>query len=125
MVKQELNPLKKWIFSSKFFIKTTDSKERKSTATHFLLDGGTWCIPKQNYPGFLNLLAIDLQNGEKHYICENRTNIFKFICDIDMYDTEVISLEKITEIVEVIQSIVKMYYNEKKVIICNADSKIV
>jgi hypothetical protein len=47
---------------TKYFIKVSD-KERKGEATHFLLDGGIWCVPKEQYPEFLNLLAIDLQNG--------------------------------------------------------------
>ena len=44
-----LSPLKKWVITNKYFIKTTDSKEKKLTATHFLLDGGIWSIPKEIY----------------------------------------------------------------------------
>jgi hypothetical protein len=125
VAKQELNPLKRWVLSNKYFIKTTDSKERKATATHFLLDGGIWCIPKEQYPEFLNLLAIDLQNGERHYICENRTPVFKFICDIDLFEDSVITPEQISRIVMVLQETVTEYYGHKKVIICGADSKTV
>jgi hypothetical protein len=124
-MKPELNPLKKWVLSNKFYIKITDTKEKKTTASHFLLDGGIWSIPKDKYLNFLELLAIDLQNGEKHYICENRTSIFKFICDIDMFETEICSIEKISSIVTVLNQIVNEYYQEKKVIICGADSKTV
>jgi len=120
-----LNPLKKWVLSNKYFIKTTDSKERKAEATHFLLDGGIWCIPKEKYPDFLHLLALDLQNNEKHYICENRTSIFKFICDIDMFEQNVVSIEQISSIVETLNEIVISYFDENKVIICGADSKTV
>ena len=123
MVKQELNPLKKWVLSNKYYIKTTDSKEKKSTATHFLLDGGIWCVPKEQYSYFLNLLAIDLQNGEKHYICENRTPVFKFICDIDLFEETVVTIEQVSKIVELLQVIVFEYYSEQKVIICGAESK--
>jgi hypothetical protein len=125
MVKQELNPLKKWVLTNKFFIKTTDSKDRKALATHFLLDGGIWCIPKERYSDFLHLLAIDLQNNEKHYICENRTDVFKFICDIDMFEESVITIEQISKVVEVINGIVSEYYGDFKVIICGADTKTV
>jgi len=125
MGKADFNPLKKWIFSNKFFIKTTDSKERKSTATHFLLDGGIWSVPKERYLEFLNLLAVDLQNNEKHYICENRTEVFKFICDIDMFEKELITIEEISRIVEVLNSVISEYYGQRKVIICGADSKMV
>jgi hypothetical protein len=125
MVKADLNPLKKWILSNKFYIKTTDTKEKKSSATHFLLDGGIWGVPKERYPEFLNLLAIDLQNGEKHYICENRTSVFKFICDIDMYEESEVSTDQISRIIMPIQEVVTEYFGEKKVIICGADSKTV
>jgi hypothetical protein len=123
MVKQELNPLKKWVLTNKYFIKTSEAREKKLTATHFLLDGGIWSIPKEHYPDFLNLLAIDLQNGEKHYICENRTSIFKFICDIDLFEDTVVTLEQINLIVGVLQEIVCEYYGNVKVVICGADSK--
>jgi hypothetical protein len=60
---------------------TSESRELKATATHYLLDGGIWKVPLEHYPDFLKLLAEDLNNGEKHYISENKTDIFKFICD--------------------------------------------
>ena len=123
MVKSDFNPLKKWIFSKKYFVKTTESKERKATATHFLLDGGIWSIPKEEYSEFLHLLAIDLQNGEKHYICENRTEVFKFICDIDMFEMEEVLIPQISKIVELLNKIVGEYYGDFKVIICGADTK--
>ena len=118
-----LSPLKKWVITNKYFIKTSDTKEKKSTATHFLLDGGIWSIPKEMYSNFLNLLATDLQNGEKHYICENRSPVFKFICDIDLFEESVVTVDQISRIVNVIQEIVTEYFGEKTVIICGADSK--
>jgi hypothetical protein len=123
MPRQEPNPLKKWVLSNRFFIKTTDPKEKKASASHFLLDGGIWNIPTEKYSEFLNLLAIDLQNGEKHYICENKTPIFKLICDIDMFEDTIITTEQIKSVVNVIQSVVSEYYGPQKVIICGADSK--
>ena len=81
-----LSPLKKWIISNKYFIKTSESREQKATATHYLLDGGIWKVPLSDYPNFLKLLATDLNNGEKHYISENKTETFKFICDLDFYE---------------------------------------
>jgi hypothetical protein len=125
MGKPDLNPLKKWVLQNRYFIKTTDTKERKAIATHFLLDGGIWGIPKEKYSEFLGLLAIDLQNGEKHYICENRTEIFKFICDIDMFEDTVVTTEQISRVVELLNGIVSEYYGDSKVIICGADPKTV
>ena len=122
----QLSPLKKWVISNKYYIKTTDPKEKKADPTHYLLDGGMWKIPKGEYPEFLRLLSTDLQNNEKHYICENRTNVFKFVCDLDFYepeDTGIISVSQVEVIVEVIQKVVLEYFGNQKVIICSSDSK--
>jgi len=116
-----LNPLKKWVLTNKYFIKISDTKEKKAQATHFLLDGGIWKIPLFEYQTFLKLLATDLHAGEKHYISENKTPIFKFICDLDFYEESVIT--NISSIVTVIQNIVNEYFGEQRIIICGADSK--
>jgi hypothetical protein len=120
-----LSPLKKWIISNRYFIKTSEPRERKAEATHYLLDGGIWKVPLEHYPNFLKLLADDLNNGEKHYISENKTNIFKFICDLDFYEETVISVKQVEHIVTVIQEIVTEYFGNQRVIICGADSKTV
>jgi hypothetical protein len=120
-----LPPLKKWVITSKYFLKTTDPKEKKIGSTHFLLDGGIWKIPLAEYQTFLRLLSADLQNGEKHYICENRSPVFKFICDIDLFEESIVTIDQISRIVNVIQEIVTEHFGEKTVIICGADSKTV
>jgi hypothetical protein len=120
-----LPPLKKWVITSKYFLKTTDTKEKKVGSTHFLLDGGIWKIPLGEYQTFLRLLSADLQNGEKHYICENRSSVFKFICDIDLFEDSVVTIDQISRIVNIIQEIITEYFGEKTVIICGADSKAV
>ena len=116
-----LSPLKKWVIQNKYFIKTTEPKEKKSEATHFLLDGGIWKIPIGEYLTFLRMLATDLQNGEKHYISENRTTVFKFICDLDFYESE--SFNKVDEVVKIINSVVSIYFENQRVIICGSDPK--
>lgn len=120
-----LSPLKKWIISNRYFIKTSETRESKATATHYLLDGGIWKVPLEHYPNFLKLLAEDLNNGEKHYISENKTETFKFICDLDFYEETVISVKQVEHIVTVIQEIVTEYFGNQRVIICGADSKTV
>ena len=120
-----LPPLKKWIISNKYFIKTTDSKEKKVGSTHFLLDGGIWKIPKEEYQTFLRLLSADLQNNEKYYISENRTPVFRFICDLDFFENEMISISQLERVIQVIQEIITFYFGEKPVIICGTDSKTV
>ena len=119
----QLNPLKKWVISNKYFIKTTDSRDKKAEATHYLLDGGIWKIPLTEYQEFLKLLAADLSNGEKHYISENKTPVFKFICDLDFYDETVITPGQVKHVVAIIQEIVKEYFGDYRIIICGADSK--
>ncbi len=118
-----LSPLKKWVISNKYFIKTTETRDKKAEATHYLLDGGIWKIPLSEYQNFLKLLASDLSAGEKHYISENKTEIFKFICDLDFYDETVITTTQVKHIVTVIQKIVNEYLGEQRIIICGADSK--
>jgi len=118
---ESLSPLRKWVISNKYFIKTNESKERKSKATHFLLDGGIWEIPKGFYLEFLKILSMDLQNGEKHYITELRTPLFRFICDLDFYDTsEIVNIESY---VTPIQEIINEFFGESCVIICSTDTK--
>jgi hypothetical protein len=115
-----LNPLKRWVLTNKYYIKCNETKDKKSQATHFLLDGGIWKIPKEEYLEFLRLLSVDLQNNEKHYLSENRTEIFKFICDLDFYEKDTFS---INEILPVIDSVVQEYFGESKLIVCTSDTK--
>jgi len=120
-----LPPLKKWIMTNKYFLKTSEPKEKKVGATHFLLDGGIWKIPKSEYNTFLKMLSTDLQNNEKYYISENRTPIFKFICDLDFYESDAITIDQLQTIIGTLQEIVSVYFGDKTVIVCGADAKTV
>jgi hypothetical protein len=117
----ELNPLKKWILTNKFYVRINDSKEKKVGSTHFLLDGGIWKVPKQNYEEFLKILSVDLQNNEKHFISENKTPVFKLISDLDFFEKD--KPVDIESVIHVIQGVLSEYYSDKSVIICTADSK--
>jgi len=124
MVKFEtMNTLKKWVISNKYFIKVSDPKEKKIGSTHFLLDGGIWKIPKGEYLEFLRILSIDLQNNEKHYISENRTEVFKFICDLDFYEDSEISILQLVKVIDILQDVISTYFGQSQVIICGSDSK--
>jgi len=120
---QLLPPLRKWVITNKYFIKTSDTKENKSKATHFLLDGGLWKIPQTEYQTFLKLLSTDLQNGIYYYISENRSDIFRFVCDLDFYDDSEITLKQIERVVTKIQEVITEYYGIHTVIICGTNSK--
>ena len=120
-----LNPLRKWVLKNKYFIKVSETKEIKATGTHFLLDGGIWKIPKNEYLEFLRLLAVDLGNSEKHYISENRTEVFRLIVDLDFYEESEIKINEIEKVISVLQAVITDYFGEKNVIVCGSDSKIV
>jgi hypothetical protein len=120
---QLLPPLRKWVITNKYFIKTSDTKENKSKATHFLLDGGLWKIPINEYQTFLQLLSKDLQDGLPYYISENRSDIFRFVCDLDFYDDSEITLKQIERVVNKIQEVITEYYGPHTVIICGTNSK--
>lgn len=120
----DLPDLKKWVITNKYFIKTNDSKELKKTCTHYLLDGGIWKIPLNEYQTFLKLLSDDLQKNEKYYISENRSEIFRFVCDLDFYDTHEISIDYIIEITKKFEIIIQEYYSISfGVIICGTEPK--
>ena len=121
MATKNLSPLRKWILSNSFYVRVNDPKEKKIGSTHFLLDGGIWKVPKNEYENFLRILSVDLQNNEKHYISENKTEIFKFISDLDFY--ELGGVIDIQSIISVIQGVISEYYFDTSVIICTADSK--
>jgi hypothetical protein len=121
-----LSPLAKWVYDNKYSLKYPYPKEEKATSTHFLLNGGVWKIPKGEYQEFLRRLAQDLQNGEKHYLCENRTQVFRFVMDLDFFEEEAITINQVEIIVKEIQKTVFEYFgNDKSVIICGSDNKIV
>jgi hypothetical protein len=122
----KLSPLKQWIFTNKYFIKSSENKEKKASATHYLLDGGIWKVPLEKYQEFLQLLSVDLQNNEKHYISENRTPVFRFICDLDFFEPSPISLKQIETLVSFIQEHIYEYFGiDKNVIICSSDCKVI
>jgi hypothetical protein len=118
-----LPPLKKWIISNKFFIKSSEPKEKKVDSTHYLLDGGIWKVPMKEYPEFLRLLSGDLQNGEKYYISENRSKVFRLISDLDFFDDSALTVKQVERVVLKIQEIVSEYFGDQNVIICSSDNK--
>ena len=124
-VKNNISPLRLWVLKNKYFIKVSETKEIKSMATHYLLDGGLWKIPLEKYQEFLLLLANDLQNGCKYYISENRTEVFRLICDLDFYEEFTITTVQIERIVKIMQEVINEYYQDITVIICGTDTKTV
>jgi len=119
---KNLPPLKQWVIQNKYYIK---SGTKQIKPTHYLLDGGIWKIPLNEYDTFLRLLSKDLRTGYKYYLSENKSEIFRFICDLDFYHSKVIEMEYLTNIVDIINTILLEYYplENCKVIICGTESK--
>lgn len=124
---KDLPLLKQWIYSNKYSIKSSEKSELKKTGTHYLLDGGIWKVPMEKYPEFLRLLSNDLQNGEKYYISENRSKVFRFISDLDFLDDEAYTITQVERVVKKIQEIMVEYYPENicDVLIYGNDNKTV
>jgi hypothetical protein len=117
-----LPPLKKWVIKNKFYLK---SGTKNTNPTHYLLDGGIWKIPLTEYSEFLRLLSNDLINNEKYYISENKTEIFRFICDLDFYDSSETNIEYLNNILKIINEVISEYYPPQKIIVCGTDPKII
>jgi len=124
-----LTILRKWIIQNKYYIKCSEYAKYKKTnqepPTHYLLDGGIWKVPMNRYQEFLRLLATDLQNGERYYISENRSELFRFVCDLDFYNEIEMTTTEIENIVRELQSVMNMHYQLPliKVIICGTETK--
>ena len=118
----DLSPLRQWIISNKFWLKA-GTVGRSEKSTHFLLDGGCIEIPNSHYKEFLTLLAGDLTNGWKWYLCEKRTPVFKFMSDLDIFEDEEITLESLELLVEHIQKCIHECCGDYQVVACTTTSK--
>lgn len=119
----KMTPLKDWIRRNRFM---TNSKDY----THLLLDGGKINIPKESQSKFLKIYAKDTENNEDNFICEIKTEKFKFFSDLDFFEAdEAISENEILEYISTIQTVIYEFYNKTidpedlYVCICTAPSK--
>ncbi len=102
--------LKKWLTDNNYHsvLKRPDESE-----SHFLYDGGVAYIPIEKEYEFLKLYSIDLKNNvELHYV-ERRKNKYKFMIDLDIYDTYCWSNEEIINVSKIINSTINEFYNNK------------
>ena len=121
---KSFSPLRQWLLREGYFLRREDTSE----ATHLLLDGGRLNIPLSRSEEFLRLLARDLDNGWKHYIVENRTPVFKLICDVDMFYPEEIPARgdglSIESLLKKIQEVIFYFYKkDNNVIVLTTESK--
>ena len=78
-----LSPFRKWMVTNKYFT-------RDKNYTHLLLDGGKINIPENINEQFLNLYSKDIESSNPNFLCEVRTDIFKFYIDLDfLYISEI------------------------------------
>ncbi len=87
-------------------------------ATHLLMNGGSYFIPKNKEYTFLTHYAKDLENKKPLYCVELRQKIFKYFIDIDITDDHYWGTEEITILVKNIQFIIKDFFNEDHSTIC-------
>ena len=112
--------LKTWLFKNKCFVKRGQDREY----THLLLDGGKLHIPRELYTNFYNVLAMDICQGNRNCISENRTEIFRFLADIDYIDEQPLTNDEIEIIAKKIQTSLEFFLRndlsvyERKIIVC-------
>ncbi len=101
----------------KFF----NESEIQKTPTHYLFNGyagGKVYIPNEYLHEFLIKYANELEKKNKLYFIENRSEIYKFMIDLDIKDKHYKTKEEIIEIVKTIQKTIKLFFTSEKYVIC-------
>ena len=110
--------------------------DMKRDITHVFLDGGKVHIGEDSYDEFVKAYSIDTANTLTdpedpkywNYICEVHTPIFNYYVDIDILNNEMLTYDKIEDIVTKVQyvvySFVKKTHDAKKarVIVASSES---
>lgn len=91
-----------WLKENNCLYEKNSNKER----THLALSGGCYSVSHGLYNDFLKKMAEIFDNNEKLYISENRTDIFKYIIDIDYESEEELEEEKIYNILKIIYNVI-------------------
>ena len=124
---------KRLLAQSKFKPELDDIKR---DITHIFMDGGKVHIGEDSYNDFVKTYSIDVANTITdpedpkywNYICEVHTPIFNYYVDIDILNEDVMTYDKIEEIVGMVQHVVfsflKKTHDAKKarVIVASSDS---
>lgn len=99
-------------------------KDDKRNYTHLCLDGGRLCISQSLHDEFVQKYSDGIEKKEKYYICEVPTEICRMYCDLDFIEEEIYPLDKIQEVVKVISSVIKFYYDKEfNIIVCTTTPK--
>lgn len=110
-----------WFLKNKFFLKKADTKPY----THLCLDGGKLHIPTTKISLFFKYYTQGLQKGERYYITECRTPLFRMFLDLDFLEEEKKDKTFIIEVIKIIQQVMETYYSSTNVIVSSTESKTV
>lgn len=113
------NNLSNWLYENKCFIGKNENKKH----THLCLDGGRLAIPQHLHQEFISMYANGMST-ERYYICEVPTDIHRMYCDLDFIDNDVYTMDKIKNVVNIISTVVKKYYdNTFNITVCMTSPK--
>jgi hypothetical protein len=108
------NQLLKWLKDEKFL---SESKQM-SEPSHLIMNGGKVFIPRKKEYEFYKKYAEELKNNSKLYFVEVRSEVFKFMIDIDISDDHYWSLNEIKELTKFINEVVYDYFKSNNNVIC-------
>lgn len=95
--------------------------------THRLFDGGNLHIKKEDMDEFFIENARDMVSGQKNYITELRTPIFKYFMDLDIYDEFFYSGKSLFKIITKIQTALSFFFErhdfDSDVYVCTTPPK--
>lgn len=78
--------------------------------THLLMDGGKVMVPEERMTEFYAEYAKDVSRGEPNYVVEQRTDVFPFLVDLDLFGTEAVSGDRVREYVSLITETLVDFY---------------
>ena len=113
--------LKRWLTTKNCFHKKGITRH-----THLCLDGGVLSISEELTEEFYEVYIKGINAGDKYYITEYPTDIFRFFADIDIKEDYAWSEEKFKIALYSIQKVIHELYNHPhNVIVCGTASKII
>ena len=81
-------------------------KVRQGPGTHYLMDGGILDVPQKDTDAFMLEYLASLRRGDKVYVVEQKTEVFRFFVDLDWRDADPLSDERLLEILQVMCGVV-------------------
>ena len=78
----------------------------KGPGTHVLMDGGILQVPWEQLDEFYTEYIHAVRTGQKLYVVEQKTEVFKFFVDLDYKSYEVLTDEEIKKLAELMSSVV-------------------